>query len=342
MKKVVRNCFVFLLVGIMFFTSIGSVYAKTLTINEIKNKFNSSELIIFLNSLEENKIEAKVNDKASTLDIYSSDQKLFSFNYTNEYIEYSNRNAIVTKESAEEDMFTALWVTTIVDSIFELSGYTNISIFTDNKNYVDLYDTYGIQLETEPYSYSGQENGASWSISGDFIKYFKMSFDTNKIDALVNTYGVESSSEDPNESVLAALTPTLEAKKITENSITLYPHINYIKTDSDINAYCYVYRSTSKDGDYEKISDAAVNCLDNVGIIDDGLNSNTTYYYKAILMNGTKYSDVLEVTTKSPSVEEKIENPKTGVFFPTTALIIMITSFMTFICIRKRNVFKTL
>lgn len=339
------------LIGIIFFSSISSVYAKILTIDEINNEFKTS-FIDEINKLGSN-LSSSVDTTNKTLDVYSDSEKMASFKYTDEYIEYDNRSAVVSKETANDDIGTVLYLSGIIQSILNLSGYEDKTISDeDSIDFTTTYDTYGIQMETEHYEYSGEEDGGTWSMSGDYIKYFKMSFDTDKIDALMDKYGVDASTQDPNKEIIANLTPTLKAKEITENSVTLYPHIPYTNTDPDYKVYCYVYRSTSENGTYEKISDMAVNCLDDVGIVDDELQSNTTYYYKAIVMDETKYSDVLEVTTKSASSiaidtstntnkDDTKENPQTGVFFPTmTVLIMMIGSIIPLIYVRKKSVFK--
>lgn len=341
----------FLLVGSIFFSTISNVYAKTLTINEVANGFKNSTIIDGLNQLGGN-ITSSVDTTNKTLDVYSESEKVFSFKYTDDYIEYDNRSAIVSKETAEKDVLTMFMLYGVFDSIFKLSGYEDKTLSEDGI-YTDTYDTYGIQLITESYSYSGtDDDGGTWSMSGEFIKYFKMSFDTDKIDALMTKYGVDASTQDPNKEIILGLTPTLEAKEITENSITLYPHIAYTNTDPDYKVFCYVYRSTSENGTYEKISDMAVNCLDEVGVVDEKLSSNTTYYYKAVVMDGTKYSEPLKVTTKEATIpaptntnntnkDDVVENPKTGVTLPVATLgIMMIGSIIALIVARKKSVFK--
>ena len=96
----------------------------------------------------------------------------------------------------------------------------------------------------------------------------------------------------------------------------------------------------------------AVNCLDEVGVVDEKLSSNTTYYYKAVVMDGTKYSEPLKVTTKEATIpaptntnntnkDDVVENPKTGVTFPVATLgIMMIGSIIALIVARKKSVFK--
>jgi hypothetical protein len=273
---------VFVLIGIVSFQGIKNVYARMLTIDEVNEEFNNIYIVEF------NKVGAKISTAIDTtnkvLNIYNDGEIAVSFNYTDEYIEYDNRNAVISDETLDDNLNAMLMLIYINQSILNLSGYEDKTLTTDSSDIEDdftkTYDTYGLQVETEPYEF---EDG-NYSESGDFIRYYKISLDTDKIAALVEKYGVDKSNINDNTELAESLTPTLEVKKITENSVTLYPHV-----DSTATMYCYIYRSTSENGTYEKISYMAVNC--------------TTYYYKAIVMDGTKYSDVLKITTNSSDMK---------------------------------------
>lgn len=354
-----QGCFkkvlVLFLVGITFFSTISNVYASILTIEKVSNQFDKSTIVQAFVELGST-VTSKVNTIGNTLDIYGDDEKVFSFTYGDDYIEYNNRSAVVTQENCTDDILTSFWLFGIMESVFVLSGYENKTL-SEEAVYIDTYDTYGIQLETESYNFSGtDEDGGSWSMSGDYFKYFKISLDTEKIDALITKYGVDVDEQDPNKEVINSLTPNLEAKNITENSITLYPSIPYTSTDADYDVNCYIYRSDSENGTYEKISDWAVNCLDSVGIVDEGLKSNTTYYYKTIVDGGTIYSSPLEVTTKGSSniidnntndnnngnnIQDDVEyNPNTGVAFPIIIVILVLIGSMVVMLYSKKKVLK--
>lgn len=354
-----QGCFkkvlVLFLVGITFFSTISNVYASMLTIENVSNQFDKSTIIQGLAQWELT-FTSKVNTIDKTLDIYGDDEKVFSFTYGDDYIEYNNRSAVVTQENCTDDFVTGLWLFGIMESVFVLSGYENKTLSEEAFN-TDIYDTYGIQFETESYNFSGTgESGGSWSMSGEYFKYFKISLDTEKIDALITKYGVDVDEQDPNKKVINSLTPTLEAKNIMENSVTLYPSIPYINADPDYTVNCYIYRSNSENGTYEKISDLDVNCLDSVGIVDEGLKSNTTYYYKTIVDGGTIYSSPLEVTTKGSSniidnntndnnnsnnIQDDVEyNPNTGVAFPIIIVILALIGSMAVMLYTKKKVFK--
>lgn len=284
-------------IGIMFFWGILNVNASTLTINDVSAQFEKTNTIKELSKLDLI-VTSKVNTPDKTLDIYGNGEKIFSFTYGDDYIEYDNRSMTVTAENYMDGIKTFFWIQGVMESVFELSGNAN-KIIKEEEAYTKSYDTYGIQLETEDFSFSHQdEDGSSSSISGSAIKYFKISLDTEKISALIDKYGVDADKVDVNKEVIKSLKPTLEVSNITENSVDLFPKVNYKSTDTDYTVTCYIYRSDSENGTYKKISDNAINCLGSIGITDKDLKSNTTYYYKAIVDGGTIYSDPVEVVTK--------------------------------------------
>ncbi len=323
------------LIGIILFSGISSVYAETLTMQNIDTEFKK----VFVDELNKlgSSITTTINTNDKTYVVSSNGENMATFKYGDDYIEFDNRNNKPTQDNIDENFGPFLCVGGLIQSMINLSGITNKTIEDDSVNFTD-YDTYGLLLETEEYYFEGSsEDGSSWSMGGDYVTYFKMSFDTEKIKALINQYGTDLSTDDSDDSIIKSLVPTLKASNVTENSVTLYPHVPY--TSSQV--YCDIYRSNSADGNYEKISDMAINCIDVVGLIDDDLKSNTTYYYKATVAGGTKYSDVLKVTTKGAKSSNDPSNPKTGAFFNIIiALIIMLGSVCTIVYVRRKSVFK--
>ena len=109
--------------------------------------------------------------------------------------------------------------------------------------------------------------------------------------------------------------PTISVDNITTDSITVYATVNSSESDMSKKFFCAIYRSSSADGEYELVSDFQVNCSDGVGFVDTDLQSGTTYYYKAITVGGSKYSDVISATTLNNDVKNDknvSDNPKTG------------------------------
>lgn len=97
---------------------------------------------------------------------------------------------------------------------------------------------------------------------------------------------------------IAKLVPTIEATEITENSISVKATVEHDIEGLD-EVMCAIYRADTENGDYKNITmDGYVNCSGALSFVDKDLNSNTTYYYKAIVEGGTNYSEVISVTTK--------------------------------------------
>ena len=333
-----------------------SVSARVIPISEFVTNLNNSDVFKFFNSSAtancndantacSGPISATLDTTNSKIVIGDTSGPYMTFNYGADYIEFDNRSTTVTKEEVEQDLMKMFLFAAIFTTIFDMTGHSDKTINTDEINLTNTFDTYGLQIESEHYSFSGEENGMSYNMSGDYIKYFKMSLDSDKIDALVAQYGVNASENDPNKEIIKTLTPKLEAKTITENSVSLYASIPYTNTDPDYYVGCYIYRSKEKNGTYEKISDVSVNCMDgSVGLVDDNLESNTTYYYKAIVEYGTIFSDIIEVTTKEKAAtaetktKESVDNPGTGVKIPiVTTIVLTISAAVILLYTKKKN-----
>jgi len=186
MKKI-RNLVLALM---LMFVGVISVNAATLTIEDVSKQFDKSNIFGFT---------SKVNNTDKTFDIYDNDEKTFSFTYGDDYLEYDNREVTITPENSANSMIPAFLIQNVLESVITLSGYTDKTL-SEAATYINTYDTYGIQLEIESYNFSGSdENGSSWHISGEAVKYFKISLDTEKIDALIAEYGTDI-EEDSNES----------------------------------------------------------------------------------------------------------------------------------------------
>ena len=184
MNKKVKKIFSGFVAVFMYFLLVNKVSAAILSIEDVSKQFNETPEIKELSGLF-GTITSKVNFDEKTLDIYSKSEKIFVFKYTDEYIEYDNRNFVVTPENCMDGMFDILWVGGVMESVFILSGYENKGL-VENVKYNNTYDEYGLQLDAENYNFSGEdENGGSWSSSGEHLKYFKISLDTEKIDALI-------------------------------------------------------------------------------------------------------------------------------------------------------------
>ena len=364
MKKKLKKLKLLILIEIVLFLPT-NVYAKVIAINDISTEFVKSNIVSLLNG-SDGDITASADEESQTFNVYMKQQKIVTFNYTDDYIEYDNRLGEITQETANKDFINAFMIAGVVESILKLSGIDSQNLLEiDEKNLTDTYDTYGIEFLTEPYSFNGTNEFGSWSVKGDFIKYFKVSLDSEKIEALMTKYGTEV-SQVPSKDLIANLTPTLKAENVKDDSVTLYPRLPYNGEDLKETIYCDIYRSTAENGPYDKINDDKVDCLNNTGVVDKKLKSDTVYYYKTRVVDGVNFSDVLKVTTSKASIvepeplpqitssnnnsnqlanevknEEEIENPDTGLFFPFTAISLMLlVSILIFVYTRKKSVFK--
>ena len=196
MKKIKILVFTF----VLMFMGVITGKAATLNINDVSEKFND---LVKENDLFASEIISKVNTTDKRFEVYSGEDIAYSMTYGDDYLEYENRSVELTKENCVEDLLTYIFLGNTMQSIFELSGYTNKTL-NDENGYENNYDTYGLQLEAEHYSFSETlENGGSSKIEGDFIRYVKISLDTEKIDALMKDYGkdIEEEPKTPLESL---------------------------------------------------------------------------------------------------------------------------------------------
>ena len=310
MKRVLKKIGSLLIVSVFLFTITSKVSAKTLTIDEVSDAFNKTKFVETFKELGIN-LSSKVDQ--DKIDIYLDDTKKFSLTHGADYLEFDNQGVTLNKENynslAKDELVKAFAIGGIMEAIITASGHDN-KFINEDSDYSNTYDDYGLKLEEQTFNIDEHDGDNYVKLDFSYLKYFKMSLDSTKIDALIEKYGTDISLDSANKEIINSLTPSLEAKNITEDSVTLYPLIKYDIKENRYQLLCNIYRSNSKNGTYEKITKEAVNCTDYVGYTDKNLKSNTTYFYKTLLVDGTKYSDTLEIKTKAPITK----NPKTGLF----------------------------
>lgn len=336
-----------LLTGITIFAGPMNVQAITLTVEIVSDEFNKTPLIESLETLG-TKYSSFVNKYTKTLDIIESDKKVFSFKYTEDYIEFDNRSTVVTEENAFETVGAMLFIENLIEAVIKASGYNAVTL----KENADLtnYDRYGILLETEKFDFSGQdENGGSWSSSGDYLKYFKISLNTTRIDALIAAYGTDITKTV--EEIFNSLTPSISINNVTDTSMTIHTWVEDI--DSTIGqVYCNLYRSTSENGEYVLVNVRPLDCANREGVIDEGLTPNTTYFYKSLVIGSKTYSNPLDIKTKvnndiehslTSSTNDTVENPRTdrslNAIFACITILLSITGISI---LNKKRIFKNL
>ena len=105
MKKIISLIFV---IGLLLFNTT-TVYAKVFTLQDVNNEFKNSSAAALL-SLESKIVEDNV------LNIYSEDLSIMSFNYHDNYLEYSNSEAI-TKENVDKEMLKSIVIVGVLETI---------------------------------------------------------------------------------------------------------------------------------------------------------------------------------------------------------------------------------
>ena len=374
MKKIIG----FLMTLLVFFAFSGAVQARMLTSTEVFNDFKTT----FIDPMNSHGGKLTVSNDTTNkkYTVYSDSIPLATFDYTDSYVEYDHRTVEITQENLEKELGAMFCYDAMVNSILKLSGYEDKTIRSDEfPELEDTFDQYGYQVDFEHHDFQGND----MSVSGEFVKYFKMSFDTAKIDILMNRYGIDkeeyeeiinnnnnnnnndnennnnngnnnndydSDDENMNE-ILRTMVTTLEVQNITSNSVTLKPSVIFSTTKDDFKIYCDIYRSTTKEGTYEKLTKEPINCFNKDSYTDSGLKSNTTYYYKTKIVQSNKYSEVYSITTKatdaaaasSANKGDTVKNPETGVVTYTVAsLAVIIASVVALLYTRKKSVFKNL
>ena len=190
MNKKVKKIFSGFVVVFMYFLLVNKVSAAILSIEDVSKQFNETPEIKEFAHLGLI-LTSRVNTNDKTLDIYNESEKIISLKYTDNYIEYDNRDFVITKENCMRATDQSFALYGVIESIRILSGYEDKS-FSESVKYTDTYDTVGYEIVTEWYDFSDEyEDSNSWGISGEYTKYFKMSLDTEKIDVLMSKYGVD-------------------------------------------------------------------------------------------------------------------------------------------------------
>ncbi len=356
--KYLKMFFVFLN---MFIVLNVNVYAKILTAEDIAKEFKNTTTYKSLTSLnEDNESSINLVVKDNKLNIMSDNEVIFSFDIYDDYLELDGSSITFEEDNIFSYMFLAIAVNGIADSLFNLSGYKDMTLDDEFLNgitleNIDKLDTkYGIEVKLN-----------NTNTEEPSLKYIRIPLDTEKISNLMDDHGI--TYEEKNKSEYAKYTPTLKVDNVTENSITLYAKVEeYTKKENEDNfssfdiPFCDIYRSTSIDGEYEPVQ-KGISCTGEVGIIDSDLKSDTTYYYKAKVNDGDTFSKVVYASTLvedddtvsqdkvvyedgNEKEEEKVtgttENPNTGIIrYSLIGLIITIFGIATLKILKKKSLF---
>lgn len=270
--------------------------------NVIEN-FNNSDMIKAFKEFGSN-IEAKLNKKDNKIEIYATymdeenknevTEKVIEFNYESNRIYYSNDEEL-TEEAAENSIAADLMIAQMMQTIFDLSDCSGMTLKEDAPiDKEDSFEKYGIQLIGEDYKFEEETEDGTSTFSGTFIRNFEIVLDSSKIKDFINEYGekVEDSS------VPSGLAPRVITSEVSSTSVSVGAIVDNAE---DEDYMCYIYRSKEKDGEYTLIDDMTINCTGIVTFEDNGLEPNTTYYYKAMIFGGDTFSDVVSIKTLAGS-----------------------------------------
>ena len=262
---------------------------------------------ITLDEIKEEINNRYINMEASTKEdglIINSNKQILKFNFNNNVLTRSNSYLKNSLDSVN-DLYVYLNLTKVIAL---LKGYP----FKDVE-----YFLVGFNKATM------NENGY------EVIK----EKDNDKIKL---TYKIDLDKFKINCQYIEALKPEIIIDNIKDNEIKLY-----IKLDE--NQEIDLYRSTDKEH-YEYLTSLPV--IDGVSIyyIDDDLDKDKTYYYKATVKMANNYSEVATVDFPKEEIDnnyldEEVENPLTGYqeFVAISMLIIIaIIGIISNINLRKK------
>ena len=147
---------------VFMFVGVNGVKAESVSIDDLISNFDKTELVKAYNQIGSS-ISLTKDESNNKLNVIFDEEVSGSYSYTDEYVEYDNRDVEVTEENCMGNLSDILYMVSIMESIFISSGYEGKTISDDMP--VDIsYDEYGIVIETEPYSFeSTDEDGGAVS-----------------------------------------------------------------------------------------------------------------------------------------------------------------------------------
>ena len=321
-----------------------TVFATTTLVNidDVVTTFNNSRTISSYDGLFGIKTQMKANKTANTLDVSVDLDENFTnkFKFTNEYIELDNKDFDLNKDNMEKYFLQSIQIFGITDALINLSGFENKTLKENTKSV--NYDKYEMILETEKITINEENNGVTIDGSIEYIKYFKISLDKTKIANLVKDYGTDIKEyENP---FLDDLKPALGYTSTKNNEITLQICFKDPKVSSIYPVYADIYQATSIDGEYIKINSEKIDYSKGmVTFIDKNVESNKTYFYKAIINDSEIESDILIAKALETTVStQPVENPKTGISSPFIIIPITITFALLYFILKKKSLFKNI
>ena len=131
-----------------------------------------------------------------TIDFILNGEVFMTFNYDDESIYYENRSTIDAKSfDIFGELFHTMGALNLLESVIDLSGYPTKMVYDFENITMDsaFYSTYGLYYEDEEYNESWEDETGNGSVSGSFLREFRVSLNPLKIEKLVQKYGVDES-----------------------------------------------------------------------------------------------------------------------------------------------------
>ena len=214
---------------VIFFSSLTSVSAKALTIEEIDNaykKLSKDEYDINVST----QIDKTNNKYSITLSGEESQSLLgeatIQADIKDGYIEYKDDtvydNATTDTQQALEIFGKSALAATLVQATIYASGYPDMTISGDDifKNFKteEAFNTYGLYLDVIMHEKHESSEGYESNVSFEQIKDLKISMDTTKIDALILKYGEALENNNNNNNPETPEQPTEDKEDKTTES----------------------------------------------------------------------------------------------------------------------------
>ena len=281
---------------------------QTVTFDMVVENMKKSDVYDWLSSEENStvKIESTENSMNITYDSGSEDESsgttdpiVTKFSFADGIISYVYDGPTDVSKLVYKSFVDDLWITQMLYEVGELNGYKEEELEAWfnvlNEDSVFTMEKDGFEISKKDYSFS--EDGAN--LSGNYVENFRIDINEFKIDlSAIDTTSI----------------PVIEFSDIKSDSIGIKIKVENAKD----GAMCKLYRAETG-GDYKYL--LSLNCKDSIIYYDDDLKPNTTYFYKAVLENGTNYSKIYSATTKSVSADASIPKPGDGtVLNPETGL----------------------
>ena len=194
------NKIVILIFGI-FILLIGSrnVYAGlssgSTSLIKIDDLFTGLQNASFYSIWHDNNYDVsfELDKDNNKLDIYLNNKKEVTLSYTDNYLEYDNSSVELNYENAAADLKKSFLIYYVFGTLSELSNISN-KYLDINNDLSNTYDQYGIQMQTEEFSFKKNNNNSSETFEGDFIRHLKISLNKEKIVLMHNQFGTSDAT----------------------------------------------------------------------------------------------------------------------------------------------------